>query len=94
MEGLILAGLLAGAMSAGAFIFLIEKAGPTLKRLLIGHYLFTDIVGTLLAFTLLPVVGLATLVSATAFCLIFTLYLSQRRKTLDYITISQLFKKK
>ena len=94
MEGLLLAGLLAGVMSAGAFIFLVEKAGPTLKRLLIGHYLVTDVVGTLLAFTFLPVVGLATLVSASAFCLIFTLYLSYRRKTIDYITISQLLRKK
>ncbi len=94
MSDTLIAGLFAGAMSAIAFIFLIEKAGPTLKRLLIGHYLFTDIVGTLIAFTLLPVVGLATLVSASTFCLIFTLYLGQRRKSIDYFTLSQLIRKK
>jgi len=42
----------------------------------------------------LPVVGLATLVSASAFCLIFTLYLSHKRKTMEYITIGQLLKRK
>lgn len=92
MEVLIV-GLVVGIMMAFAFIMLVEKAGPTLKALLIGHYLFTDIVATMISFSIFPVVGLATLATAGAFCLIFTFYLHQRRKTVNYITLPQLIKR-
>ena len=64
-----------------------------IRRLLIGHYVFTDIVGTFLAYTLLPVVGLATIVNAGVFCLLFTAYLHMKRKTTDYITVGKLIRK-
>jgi len=72
-------------------VILIEKSHPTLRKLAIGHYVFTDIVGTYLAYTLLPVVGLATIVNAGVFCLLFTLYLQYKRKNIDYLTIKDLF---
>ncbi len=89
---MILTGLVAGSMTAAAFILLIEKANPTIRALLIGHYLLTDIVGTLISFSLLPVVGTATLISACTFCLAFTLYLSHKRRTAEWITLPQLMK--
>jgi len=90
---MILTGLVAGSMTAAAFILLIEKSNPTIKALLVGHYLVTDIVGTMISFSLLPVVGTATLISACTFCLVFTLYLSYKRRTTEWLTISQLLKK-
>ena len=90
---MILTGFVAGTMTAAAFILLIEKASPTIRALLVGHYLLTDIAGTMISFSLLPVVGTATLISACTFCLIFTLYLSYKRRNTEWITISQLLKK-
>ena len=82
-------GLITGSMTAAAFILLVEKTPPKVKALLIGHYLVTDIVGTLIAYSLLPVVGVATLLSAATFCLVFTLYLSYKRRTTEWLTIPQ-----
>ena len=89
---MILTGFVAGSMTAAAFILLMEKANPTIKSLLVGHYLLTDVVGTMISFSLLPVVGTATLISACTFCLIFTLYLSHKRRTTEWITLPQLVK--
>ena len=89
---MITVGIVAGTMTAAAFILLIEKASPTIKSLLIGHYVFTDIAGTMISFSLLPVVGAATLISACTFCLIFTLYLHYQRKHTKWITIGTLVK--
>ena len=89
---MIMTGLVAGSMTAAAFILLIEKSNPTIKALLIGHYLLTDIIGTMISFSLLPVVGTATLISACTFCLIFTLYLSYKRRTTKWLTIGELFR--
>jgi len=77
-------------MTVIVLIVLIEKANLTIKRLLLGHYLFTDIVGTFLAYTMLPVVGVATVINASTFCLIFTGYLYYRRTTIQPITIKEL----
>ena len=63
-----------------------------IRKLLIGHYVFTDIMGTFLAYTLLPVVGLATIVNAWIFCIIFTAYLHMKRKTTEYITVGKLLR--
>ena len=63
-----------------------------IRKLLIGHYVFTDIMGTFLAYTLLPVVGLATIVNAGIFCIIFTAYLHMKRKTTEYITVGKLLR--
>ena len=90
----LLTGLIAGGMTASAFILLVQKAGSTLKSLLIGHYLLTDIIGTFIAYSLLPVVGLATLISAGSFCLIFTLYLHYQRSNTQWQTIGMLIKSK
>ena len=89
---MILTGLVAGSMTAAAFILLIEKANPKIRALLVGHYLLTDIVGTIISFSLLPVVGTATLISACTFCLVFTLYLSYKRRTIEWITFPQVIK--
>jgi len=86
----LLGGLIAGSLTAAAFILLIEKSSYTLKRLLLGHYVFTDIVGTFLAYVALPVVGLATMINAATVCLIFTTYLYWRRQTINYLTIKDL----
>ena len=91
---IIISGLIAGLMTCAAFILLIEKAGPTLQALLIGHYLLTDIVGTFIAYSFMPVIGLATLVSAASFCLIFTSYLHYKRRTIQWITIKDLILKR
>ena len=90
----VITGGVAGLMTALAFILLIQKAGPTLQKLLIGHYLITDIVGTFIAYSLLPVVGLATLISAATFCLIFTVYLHYRRSNTEWITLKDLILKR
>jgi|TARA_Y100000310_G_scaffold269711_1_gene283085 hypothetical protein len=87
---LLLGGLVAGTLTALAFILLIEKSSPKIKKLLLGHYLFTDIVGTALAYIALPVVGLATMVSASTVCILLTTYLYWRRTTIKYITIKDL----
>tara|TARA_B100001250_G_scaffold410173_1_gene436065 strand:- start:245 stop:529 length:285 start_codon:yes stop_codon:yes gene_type:complete len=89
---MIMVGFVAGSMTAAAFILLIEKANPTIKSLLIGHYVLTDIIGTMISFSLLPVVGAATLISACTFCLIFTLYLHYQRRNAQWTTISMLVK--
>jgi|TARA_Y100000310_G_scaffold140482_1_gene139937 hypothetical protein len=91
---LLLGGLIAGTLTSLAFILLIEKSSPTIKKLLLGHYLFTDIVGTLLAYIALPVVGLATMVNAATVCIIFTTYLYWRRTTVEYMTIKDLLFRK
>ena len=90
----VLIGILVGCMTVFGFIMLIEKSSPLIRKLLIGHYLFTDIVGTIIAYTFLPVVGLVTLISAGTFCILFTGYLQYRRSTVEYLTISQLIKRK
>ena len=54
----------------------------------------TDIIGTFIAYSLLPVVGLATLISAATFCLIFTVYLHYRRSNTEWITLKDLILKK
>lgn len=90
---MILTGLVAGSMTAAAFILLMQKANPTIKSLLVGHYLFTDIMGTMISFSLLPVVGTATLISACTFCLIFTMYLNYQRRNTEWITVSMLIKR-
>ena len=88
----IIGGLISGLISAIVLIILIEKANPMIRKLLIGHYVFTDIMGTFLAYTLLPVVGLATIVNAGIFCIIFTAYLHMKRKTTEYITVGKLLR--
>lgn len=90
---MILTGFIAGTMTAAAFILLIEKSSPTIKALLIGHYLLTDIIGTMISFSLLPVVGTATLISACTFCLLFTMYLHYKRRNTQWMTISMLIKR-
>ena len=88
----ILSGLISGIISVIVLIVLIEKANPTIRRLLIGHYVFTDIFCTYLAYTMLPVVGLATIVNAGIFCLCFTGYLQYKRQKKDYLTLGMLLR--
>ncbi len=88
----LITGLVSGTLTAAVAIILIEKMIPSIRRLLIGHYVITDIAGTYLSYCILPVVGLATMISAATFCLLFTIYLFIRRNTKDYTTIYQLMK--
>ena len=87
----IIGGLISGIISVLVLVILIEKSHPTLRKLAVGHYVFTDIMCTYLAYTLLPVVGLATIVNAGVFCLLFTLYLQYKRKSTKYLTIKDMF---
>jgi len=90
----LLIGFVVGLLTVFGFIMLIEKSSPLVKKLLIGHYVLTDIIGTAIAYLFLPVVGLVTLVSAGSFCLFFTMYLQYQRNTIDHITIMQLLRKR
>ena len=85
-------GLVSGTLTAAVLVVLIEKASLTVRRLLIGHYVATDIICTYLAYSMLPVIGLATMISSAVFCLLFTIYLYFKRQKNDYITITQLIK--
>jgi hypothetical protein len=89
---MILSGLVSGAFTALALILLVEKSPPKIKQLLLGHYLFTDIVGTMLAYVFLPVVGLATMISASMVCVVLSLYLYLRRLNSAYTTVGQYLK--
>ncbi|MAG50196.1 hypothetical protein CL621_00980 [archaeon] len=86
----VITGLISGTLTAAVAVVLIEKTSIIIKRLLIGHYVVTDIFCTYLAYSMLPVVGLATMISSAVFCLIFTVYLYVKRQKNDYITIAQL----
>ncbi len=69
-------GILAGILTFAAFVFLIEKMPRIFKKLIFKHYLLSDIGFTLLAFMALPVVGSATLISTSIFCILFSVYLN------------------
>ena len=88
----LLAGILSGVLSASALMILIEKMGRVPKALVFGHYVFVDIVATIGSYTLLPVIGLATLVNAAVFCIIFTTYLYWRRGNSEAFTLWQVIK--
>ena len=90
----LITGIITGTLTAVVFIVLLEKCGKTLQNLLIGHYLFTDIVATFLAYILFPVVGLATMISAAIFCICFTTYLHWKRKTIQHTTLPRLVRVK
>jgi len=86
----LIAGILAGTLSASALIILVEKMSRIPKGLVFGHYVLIDIVATVGSYTLLPVIGLATLVNAAVFCIIFTTYLYWRRGNSEAFTIWQI----
>jgi hypothetical protein len=85
----LLAGILAGTLSASALMILVEKMSRVPKALVFGHYVLVDIVATIGSYTLLPVIGLATLVNAAVFCIIFTTYLYWRRGNSESFTLWQ-----
>ncbi len=74
-------GMVVGSITVLAVIFLVEKSPKSVKSFIFGHYLLSDILGTMFALMILPVNGITSLMAAASFCLIFTLYLSFRRNT-------------
>lgn len=88
----IIGGLVSGLLSSLAVVFLIEKMGRIAKSLLFGHYILIDIIATVLAYIFMPVVGLATMVNVSVFCLVFTSYLYWRRGNSIHFTLLDLIK--
>ena len=74
-------GLIIGCMSFIAIVILVEKLPKKIKPFVLGHHLLADIFFTALAFIALPMTGATTLLSASTFCLLFTLYIFVRRST-------------
>ena len=74
-------GLIIGCMSFLAIVILVEKLPKKIKPFVLGHHLLADIFFTALAFIALPMTGATTLLSASTFCLLFTLYIFVRRST-------------
>jgi hypothetical protein len=78
------AGLLTGFLTFVAITLLVEKSPKVIRGLIAGHYLLSDIVFTVLSFTVLPVVGTTTLVASASFCTFFTVYLTIIRQLRPY----------
>ena len=74
-------GLIIGCMTFLAIVILVEKLPKKIKPFVLGHHLLADIFFTALAFIALPMTGATTLLSASTFCLLFTLYIFVRRST-------------
>ena len=77
-------GFIIGTMSFLAIVILVEKLPLKIKAIAFGHHLLTDLLFTALAFTLFPVTGAATLLSASTFCLLFTVYIFIRRNSIPW----------
>lgn len=77
-------GLIIGTMSFLTIVILIEKLPNKIKLFVFGHHLLTDLLLTALAFSLFPVAGAATLLSASTFCVLFTVYIFLRRKSIPW----------
>lgn len=75
---LIFSGLISGVLIFLAVAAMIEKLPPLLYKWAFQYALVTDVLFTVLSFVVLPVVGAATLVSTSVFCVIFSLYLWAR----------------
>jgi len=74
-------GLIIGTMSFLAIVILVEKLPNKIKPFILGHHLLSDIFFTGIAFLVFPITGAATLLSASTFCLLFTIYIFIRRAT-------------
>ncbi len=81
-------GLIIGLMSFFAVVILVEKLPEKIKPFVFGHHLASDILFTAVAFSIFPVTGAATLLSASTFCLLFTLYIFLRRKSVTWKRIT------
>jgi len=77
-------GLIIGTFSFLTIVILIEKLPNKIKLLVFGHHLLTDLLLTVLAFSLFPVTGAATLLSASTFCVSFTVYIFLRRRSIPW----------
>jgi hypothetical protein len=77
----LITGIAIGVMTALMFIILVEKLPPTLKELVLGHHLFSDVLFTAFTLGLLPVTGALTLLSAATVAVLFSLYLAVKRRT-------------
>lgn len=86
-DTVIVGGIIVGVLLFTAFAILVEKLPKWIRQLVLGHYLVSDIVFTMISFMIFPVVGLATLIGASIFCILITGYLMWRRTTQPYIRI-------
>jgi len=75
MDSTIQVGLLGGFLPFIAVILIVEKSPPLVKKMIFKHYVFSDVVISLLAFALMPVSGSAMMIAASIFVILFSLYL-------------------
>ncbi|MBC8323754.1 MAG: hypothetical protein H8E70_09320 [Candidatus Marinimicrobia bacterium] len=78
-DPMILTGVIIGVMTFSAVVIFVEKLPKLIKPFIFGHHLITDVFFTAISFSVFPVTGSATLLSASTFCLLFTLYILLRR---------------
>ena len=80
MNNILPTGLLAGLMALIGTAILIEKLSISLRRFVFRHHLITDVTFTLVGIMVLPVAGIATLITSLTYMILFSLYLSRRRR--------------
>jgi len=80
INSMIQTGLFAGVLAVIGTAIIIEKVPMTLRRLVFKHYLLSDLFFTGVALLLLPVKGMATLLTSLTYMILFSLYLMRRRK--------------
>lgn len=74
-------GFVVGTMTVLVFVILVEKFPRWLKELVLGHYLASDLIFTVLALGIFPIKGILTLLSVAVVAVEFSIYLMVRRAT-------------
>jgi len=82
MLDMLITGAVTGALSTLASVLILKKVPHKFYMLAIKNMLVTDILFGWAAIAWLPVVGLTTLVSATVYMVIFSLFLNMEHKRL------------
>ncbi|RLE38057.1 hypothetical protein DRJ17_05030 [Candidatus Woesearchaeota archaeon] len=83
---MIVTALTLGALTFGAFFFLIMKIRPLLRRLMLGHPLFTDLITTIATYIFLG--GAVTSMIAAGFvCVTVSILLYVLKRTYGYARI-------
>jgi hypothetical protein len=77
-------GLFAGTLAVIGTSIIIEKIPIVFRRWIFKHYLFSDLFFTGVALLLLPVKGMATLLTSLTYMILFSLYLMWRRKAYGF----------
>jgi hypothetical protein len=81
---MILTGLFTGFLAMVAFAILIEKMWLPARKLVFKHHLISDVAFTAVTLFLFPVIGIATLLTALSFMILFSIYLQIRRRRYGY----------